>query len=491
MTDHTHTTTSRPTAAAIGFPTHLLKRWFAPRSQNRDEAFRERTVRITLFFSTLLISLSFLASLLIFQDPWGVISFPSIHVFLLILCVVSAYFIARGEIITSSLVLVLAIYVGAVGLNLLARQEGSVLRFLTGIPTFMFPPLVAALLFPRNTIIPISVGSAILYLVSEMVIPVRPDESSMFDTSGLIGVLMILMLGEGVILRQLRTEFDARLDALRISVRQAETARQQAETERLRAEEADKAKSQFLANMSHELRTPLNAIIGYDEAMLGGMAGTFSDQQTRLLGNIQLNSRRLLTLINDILDLSKVEAGALEVYNMPISPRKVITESVESLRALAQQKGIALEATFTEGVPEVILADSKKVQQILVNLIGNAIKFTSQGGVYVDVDIVDKPNWKFSVRDTGIGIPEDALGYIFDPFRQVDNTDTRMHKGTGLGLSIVKKLVESMNGTISVTSAVGSGTTFTVTMPRVNIPEAVTGAVTETVTGAVAEKAEA
>lgn len=470
MTDNAkkNSSVSMPFLLSIG---EIFRSWREPRAQNRGEMFRERTVRTTLLFFIFFISLSLLASIFIFRDPWDVVSFPTVHIFMLILCVVSVYFVSRSEILYASYMLIIAIYVGAIGLHLIARQESSVLRLFTGIPTFMFPPLAAALLFPRKTILPLSVLSVVLYILTELVIPVPTAEPLALDPNGLVGITTILLLGEGVILSQLRIEFDDRLEALRVSVDLAEKSRLQAETERHRAEQADRAKSQFLANMSHELRTPLNAIIGYDEIMLGGMMGTFTDSQTRLLGNIQVNSRRLLALINDILDLSKIESDTLEVFNMPVSPRKILSESVESIRGLATQKNIALELTFSEAVPEIILVDSKKVQQIIVNLVGNAIKFTAQGGVYIEVDVVDKPNWQFKVRDTGIGIPPDARDYIFEPFHQVDNTDTRQHKGTGLGLSIVKRLVASMNGVITVESTLGEGSTFTVILPRVNIPE--------------------
>jgi signal transduction histidine kinase len=237
------------------------------------------------------------------------------------------------------------------------------------------------------------------------------------------------------------------------------------------AEEADRAKSQFLANMSHELRTPLNAIIGYDEAMIGGMVGSFTDMQLSLLKNIQHNSRRLLALINDILDLSKIESGTLEVYYTPMSPRRLVTETVESLRTLADQKNIELNVTIADNVPEAILSDTKKLQQILVNLISNSIKFTVEGGVYIEAYVTQNSHWELKIRDTGIGIPPESQSTIFEPFRQADNTDTRLHKGTGLGLAIVKSLVESLNGKISMSSELGKGTTFIVTLPRVSVPD--------------------
>jgi two-component system sensor kinase len=254
------------------------------------------------------------------------------------------------------------------------------------------------------------------------------------------------------------------------SIQQTEEARQQAEKSRQRAEEADKAKSQFLANMSHELRTPLNAIIGYDEAMLGGMVGEFTAHQNKLLGHIQHNSRRLLGLINDILDLSKVESGSLQVFLAPMSPQKVIQETVESLRSLADEKNISLKVQFSDAVPEVVLGDAKKLQQVLVNIVSNAIKFTDEGGVTIDVDSADASHWQFRIQDTGIGMPANAAAYIFEPFQQVDGTDKRKYKGTGLGLAITKRLVERLGGSITMVSELGKGSTFSITLPRAHVP---------------------
>jgi signal transduction histidine kinase len=342
---------------------------------------------------------------------------------------------------------------------------------------FMFVTLVSALVLPRNAILSVSIASTLLYTASILTTSSTLLELPSLDLSPTIISGTILILAEGVALYRLRVEFDSRLDAMRDSIRraelaqqQAEEARQQAEVERGRAEESDKAKSQFLANMSHELRTPLNAIIGYDEAMLGGLAGEFTPPQTKLLGHIQFNSRRLLGLINDILDLSKIESGSLQVFLAPTSPRKVVHDVVENLRGLADQKKIDLNMEFSDAVPEVVLADANKLQQILTNLLSNAIKFTERGAVIVDVGVADISHWQFQVRDTGIGMPANAANYIFEPFQQVDNTDQRKYKGTGLGLAITKRLVEGLNGTIEVNTKLGEGSTFIVKLPRAQIP---------------------
>jgi signal transduction histidine kinase len=277
--------------------------------------------------------------------------------------------------------------------------------------------------------------------------------------------VFLVLLITSVLLRQLRVEFDARLEAMSAAIRETDLARQQAEVDRERAEQADKAKSQFLANMSHELRTPLNAIIGYAEAMLAGMAGEFQPKQLELLGYVQTNGRRLLALINDILDLAKIESGKTELYLAPMSPRVVIGDTVASLRSLAMEKTLELRVDYAADLPGVIMGDAKKVEQVLVNLVSNAIKFTDSGAVTVTVVSAGAERWQFSVHDTGIGISPDAQATIFDPFHQVDNSPTRKYKGTGLGLSITKHLVERMGGVITLSSTPGEGTTFTVVLP--------------------------
>ncbi len=283
-------------------------------------------------------------------------------------------------------------------------------------------------------------------------------------------------------LRQLRVEFDARLETMsrlinetEFAKQQSEEARIQAEKDRKRAENADKAKSQFLANMSHELRTPLNAIIGFDEVMLAGMAGSFTPKQTELLGHIQKNGRRLLGVINDILDLSKIEAGALDIYLSPVSPSVLMSDIVQSLQSLAVEKNIHLHIEIAKNTPQIILADTKKLEQILTNLVGNAIKFTEKGDVVVAVQAVDNFTWQFSVRDSGIGIAADSISEIFDPFKQLDSGASRKYKGTGLGLAITKRLIEAMAGNIMVESEIGKGSIFIVTLPYTAPSEARNG----------------
>ncbi|MBA3868863.1 MAG: hypothetical protein H0X30_06895 [Anaerolineae bacterium] len=446
-----------------------------PRSKDRDQAFRERSIRIASALVGVLVLLSFILTVMVFKNKWDVISLPTLHIFMLAGFGLSAYFVSHERILPAAWTIVITALIGAAGALILNKQYFANLT--NGIPIFIIVILLATLVLPRSSIWIVSIITVITYSIAMLASQRSISDQPTYDISQAILVASIIMPTVGAILFRLRVEFDARLEATRVSFRQAEEARQQAEEarqqaekSRQQAEEADKAKSQFLANMSHELRTPLNAIIGYDEAMIGGMVGEFTPQQTKLLGHIQHNSRRLLGLINDILDLSKVESGSLQVFLAPTSPHKVIQETVDSLRSLADGKNIALKVEFSDNVPAVVLGDAKKLQQILVNILSNAIKFTDEGGVTIKVDIVDASRWRFQVQDTGIGMPQDAASYIFEPFQQVDDTDKRKYKGTGLGLAITKRLVEYLGGSIEMTSELGKGSTFLITLPRAQVP---------------------
>jgi len=459
----------RPTSRAA-FISWLL----TPRSTDRDKAFRERSIRIALSLIISLVLLSFSISVFGFHNQWAIISIPSLHVFVLITSALSAVFLVRERLEASGWMLIITILIGASGFMVLAGRDGSTFLVYAGIPELMLAVVSAALMLPRSQVLPVSLASAVLISVVIWGLQTSGYNLPNLDFGAVITQALFVLLTAGAILWRLRGEFDERLEALRelvhqteVAKQQAEVARQQAEVDRQRAEHADKTKSQFLANMSHELRTPLNAIIGYDEAMLGGMVGAFAPEQTKLLGHIQNNSRRLLSLIDDVLDLSKIEAGSIQIYSAPVYPRKTVQDIADSLQSIAQQQGTTLTVNFAESVPEIVMNDNKKLQQILTNLISNAIKFTPKGSVSVEVDSTDKNNWQFKVCDTGIGMPADAPSYIFEPFRQVDGAESRRFKGTGLGLAITKRFVDYMGGSIAVESELGKGSTFTIVLPRV------------------------
>jgi signal transduction histidine kinase len=233
-------------------------------------------------------------------------------------------------------------------------------------------------------------------------------------------------------------------------------------------EEMSRHKSQFLANMSHELRTPLNSIIGYTKFMLDGLEGEITEEQRQDLQTVYNNSRSLLALINDLLDLSKIEAGRVTLSNETFTITELLDEALPSIRRLAEGKGLALKYSVAPDIDH-IYADRAKTKQTLVNLLGNAIKFTSQGSVKLDIAEGDG-EFIFSVSDTGMGIKKEDLEVIFDSFTQVGPAQIAGFEGTGLGLAISKQFVEMQGGRIWAESELNKGSTFTFTLPKKEAP---------------------
>jgi PAS domain S-box-containing protein len=229
--------------------------------------------------------------------------------------------------------------------------------------------------------------------------------------------------------------------------------------------DASRLKSELLARVSHELRTPLSAILGYAELLTDGSFGPLAEPQRQALLEMMGSSQELTIMVNELLDAAQLEAHALRLRIRPFDPGEMLQRVENTLAVLAYNKGLQLTTSVSPDLPDTLLGDEPRLRQILINLLGNAIKFTDSGSVQVRLARIDDQWWAMEVRDTGSGIPADARQYIFEPFRQVDGSITREYRGTGLGLSIVKSLVELMGGAIRLESEVGRGSTFTLTLP--------------------------
>jgi signal transduction histidine kinase len=230
-----------------------------------------------------------------------------------------------------------------------------------------------------------------------------------------------------------------------------------------RLQDASRHKSQFLANMSHELRTPLNAILGFGELMLDGVYGEVPDKMRGPLERMQSNGKHLLGLINDILDLSKIEAGQFNLSLGDYSVDELVRGVYGAVESLAAEKKLSLSTCVPPGLPPA-RGDERRLAQALLNLVGNAIKFTDTGEVAIEVSAAENI-YTFSVRDTGPGIAEADQAKIFDEFQQVDSSITKAKSGSGLGLAIARRIVEMHGGRIWVDSSVGRGATFSFTAP--------------------------
>ena len=234
-----------------------------------------------------------------------------------------------------------------------------------------------------------------------------------------------------------------------------------------REAEVEKLKSTFVAIVSHELRTPLNAVLGYAEMFKEAVYGPMNDKQINMADRIMKNTQRLLGLINDLLDQAQMEAGKLTIHIAPLKPAELLDALHGLTDKTASDKHLRLTSEIGDDLPETLNGDAARLQQILVNLVTNAIKFTDQGEVSVRLLRSANTKWCIEVEDTGQGIPTADIPFIFDTFRQVEGSTTRVHGGFGLGLAIVKQLVTLMSGDIKVESKMNSGTKFIVTLPLV------------------------
>jgi PAS domain S-box-containing protein len=254
-------------------------------------------------------------------------------------------------------------------------------------------------------------------------------------------------------------------DRIRDATLELERRNRQLEWQSAELEKASRLKSEFLAAMSHELRTPLNVIIGYSSLMRERIYGELSDAQDETLQKVYTTSQHLLALINDVLDLSKIEAGKMPLHVEEVDLRELVAELSETVMPMVRKKHLEYQTIIADSVPH-IHTDRTKLKQILLNLLSNAIKFTSSGSVTVDTELMaDRNSIRIAVADTGIGIKPEYVDVIFEDFRQLDQSHTREYGGTGLGLSITKNLLALLGGHISVTSKFGEGSCFTVELP--------------------------
>ena len=263
-------------------------------------------------------------------------------------------------------------------------------------------------------------------------------------------------------LRQLNEQLE---DRIKRATLELEQRNRQLEWQSAELEKASRLKSEFLAAMSHELRTPLNVIIGYSSLMRERIYGELSDAQDETLQKVHATSQHLLALINDVLDLSKIEAGKMPLHLEEVDLPAIVAELSETVMPMVRKKQLVYDISFSDDVPR-IFTDRTKLKQILLNLLSNAIKFTSRGSVRVRTQVTDSRNRvQIVVADTGIGIRPEYLDVIFEDFRQLDQSHTREYGGTGLGLSITKNLLSLLGGMITVESNFGEGSTFTVELP--------------------------
>ncbi|MGF1506349.1 MAG: sensor histidine kinase [Anaerolineae bacterium] len=369
-----------------------------------------------------------------------------------------AYVLSRTRHFTTAAVLTIAALFAVPAASLLTVDINSFRAVASTTMWLALPVLYSGLLLPVRATVAVAVAAIVVIVGGVYITPALMLDTSLFAGSFIVTVSTLIVVAAAI-----RERHEQHILAQSTELHQTNRLLAQAQQEAL---EANRLKSQFLAAMSHELRTPLNAILGYSQLIKEGMTGDLNALQQDNMERIFNNGQSLLALIDDILDLSKIEAGHMELIERRVALRPWAQRVERQVKGLAEGKALAFTVRVDPAMPDEIIADPDRLRQIALNLLSNAIKFTHQGDVSMQVDRIDDGcRWALTVTDTGIGIPQDALPFIFDQFRQVDASSQREYKGTGLGLAIVRQLVEMMQGTIEVTSVVNKGTIFVITLP--------------------------
>ncbi|NDJ35185.1 MAG: hypothetical protein GYB64_11005 [Chloroflexi bacterium] len=369
-----------------------------------------------------------------------------------------AYVLSRTRHFTMAAVLTIAALFAVPAASLLTVDINSFRAVASTTMWLALPVLYSGLLLSVRATVAVAVAAIVVIVGGVYIAPALMLDTSLFAGSFIVTVSTLIVVAAAI-----RERHEQHILAQSTELHQTNRLLAQAQQEAL---EANRLKSQFLAAMSHELRTPLNAILGYSQLIKEGMTGDLNALQQDNMERIFNNGQSLLALIDDILDLSKIEAGHMELIERRVALRPWAQRVERQVKGLAEGKALAFTVRVDPAMPDEIIADPDRLRQIALNLLSNAIKFTHQGDVSMQVDRIDDGcRWALTVTDTGIGIPQDALPFIFDQFRQVDASSQREYKGTGLGLAIVRQLVEMMQGTIEVTSVVNKGTIFVITLP--------------------------
>ena len=283
---------------------------------------------------------------------------------------------------------------------------------------------------------------------------------------GLIVLLLLLNVALALSLRHtISRDFKKAYNLLEQELLERTQVEQELAVARDQALAASRFKFEILAKVSHELRTPLNAILGYTELLNRGIYGPISAKQQTITATVIESTEYLTQIVGELLDQAQFDAQQSTLQAGTFAPTDVVSQVFTKMNILAQEKGLILTTDIAEDMPGLVYGDAQRVQQILMNLTSNAVKFTSTGLVQMNIFRVNQTQWAIQVSDTGPGIPAEAQTYIFEPFRQVDGSITRTNTGSGLGLSIVKNLTELMNGQLTVESEVGRGSCFTVRLP--------------------------